>query len=43
MLKVQLHLGRKWDREPGDHFYGEPFDELVEGIVGHNVRQRLGG
>jgi hypothetical protein len=34
MLSVRIQLHRPYDREPGDHLYGEPFDSAVDLLVG---------
>jgi hypothetical protein len=38
MDPILIELSRKWDREPGDHFYGEPFDSAVDAAVGGRSR-----
>jgi hypothetical protein len=34
MLSIQIQLHRPFDREPGHHLYGEPFDSAVDTLVG---------
>src|SRR5262245_30767963 len=38
MLKVQIQLHRPFDRHPGHHLYGEPFDDVVNRCVGGEDR-----
>ena len=33
-MKIQITLNRPYDREPGDHLYGEPFDTEINNLIG---------
>lgn len=38
MLSVKIQLYRPSDREPSDHIYGEPFDSVVDKLVGGSAK-----
>lgn len=33
-MLVKIQLFRPYDREPSDHIYGEPFDSVVDQVIG---------
>lgn len=41
MHSILIQLSREWDRQPGDHLYGEPFDDAVDVAVGGRARWSL--